>query len=49
LASLIGDDAEQVQRIRMLGIAFENLAIERFGAIEAPRLMVNDGSAQGAL
>jgi hypothetical protein len=41
-AGLVGDDAEKVQRIRMVGLHGENLAIERLGVRQSSCPMVFD-------
>jgi hypothetical protein len=37
---LMSDDAEQVQRFRVLGLGGEDLAVERFGVRQPPALVV---------
>jgi hypothetical protein len=39
-SALMGDDAEQVQRIGMIGNLLQHFAVQRFGAVPPSRLIV---------
>ena len=48
-ARLMGDDAEVVPRVGVVGLDGHDLAVECLGVHEAPGLMVLDGQCEGLL
>ena len=47
ISLLVGEHAEQMDSIRVVGLALENLAVDLFGYPQPARLMVLDSQCKG--
>ena len=47
VADLVLNDAQQMQRIRMIGLDRENISVNRLGGLKTTGLVMGHGSRQG--